>query len=62
MPNSALIGKTAGEVSDWIVNIPSVYAIRSADEKGILVNGSEVIQEGDLLCFVASSTEEFMTI
>ena len=62
MPNSALIGKTAGEVSDWIVNIPSVYAIRSADGKGALVNGSEVIQEGDLLCFVARSTEEFMTI
>ena len=62
MPNSALIGKTTGEVSDWIVNIPSVYAIRSADSKGALVNGSEVIQEGDMLCFVARSTEEFMTI
>ncbi|MBR50790.1 MAG: hypothetical protein CMA83_04405, partial [Euryarchaeota archaeon] len=62
MPNSALIGKTTGEVSDWIVNIPSVYAIRSADAKGALVNGSEVIQEGDMLCFVARSTEEFMTI
>ena len=62
MPNSALIGKTTGEVADWIVNIPSVYAIRSADGKGALVSGSEVIQEGDMLCFVARSTEEFMTI
>ena len=62
MPNSALIGKTTGEVSDWIVNIPSVYAIRSADGKGALVTGSEVIQEADMLCFVARSTEEFMTI
>ena len=62
MPNSALIGKTTGEVADWIVNIPSVYGIRSADGKGALVNGSEVIQESDMLCFVARSTEEFMTI
>ena len=62
MPNSALIGKTTAEVADWIVNIPSVYGIRSADGKGALVNGSEVIQESDMLCFVARSTEEFMTI
>jgi trk system potassium uptake protein TrkA len=62
MPNSALIGKTTGEVDQWIVNIPSVYGIKSGDDKGILVSGSEVILEGDMLCFVARSTEEFLTI
>lgn len=62
MANSALIGKTTGEVGQWIVNIPSIYGIRSADGKGQLVSGSEVIQEGDMLCFVARSTEEFLTI
>ena len=62
MQNSALIGKTTGEVGNWIVDIPSIYAIKSGSSGGSLVNGNEVIQEGDLLCFVARSTEGFPTI
>jgi len=62
MQNSALISKTTGDVGNWIVDIPSIYAIKSGSEGGSLVNGNEVIQEGDLLCFVARSTEGFPTI
>tara|TARA_B100000214_G_scaffold85547_1_gene58481 strand:- start:59646 stop:61064 length:1419 start_codon:yes stop_codon:yes gene_type:complete len=62
MPHSPLIGKSMGEVSQWITNIPSIYAFKSDSKDGKLSTGKEIIQEGDLLCFVSGSTEEFLNI
>ena len=57
--SSALIGMSTGKVGEIFVGIPPIYAKSSAEGQDILTTGSEIIQEGDKLVFVSSSTEPF---
>lgn len=60
--SSALIGTTTGEVGGIFSGMPSIYAIKKSEKKGVLCNGDEIIEPGDILVFVSNSTDQFSQI
>ena len=57
--NSVLIGVETGDVSNVMVDLPSIVAISNDEKGGVLTDGSEIIEEGDNLVFVSKSTSQF---
>ena len=59
---SPLVGMTTGEAtrkSEELAGYPRIIASRPKGDEGSITNGKEIIQKGDMLVFVTSSTRFF---
>ncbi|MEC7756748.1 MAG: NAD-binding protein [Candidatus Thermoplasmatota archaeon] len=62
---SPIIGSTVSDVNSEAgkdSNHPRIIALTAPDKRGRIVSGNEIIQEGDMLVFVTSSTYSFNEI